>query len=250
MNNNIHTIFLVSFLGLFTGWLGIFAGGLSSYIINVKAIRMKGFVLGLLGGVTLGIVFFDLLPQAIEFGNIGISVLGAVIGLALSVLLDGKIDNHDITSIESGCNSYLKTATFMSIGMAIHNLPSGLALGSLLLNSPQDGFYLAIALVLDGIPEGLTLGVFLKESKVSKMKFLLVSILIAIPAGLGSLMGGILRTPFVICLSLSFAGAMMLYVTLRETLPAANDIWKGRLTTIGNVIGVILGMLFVSFIKF
>jgi ZIP family zinc transporter len=204
--------------------------------------------LGLLGGITLGIVFFDLLPEALKFGNMFISVLGAVIGLTISVVMDGKLDNHDRNNIDGGYNSYLKTATFMSFGIAMHNLPSGLALGSLLLNSPENGFFLSIALILDGIPEGLTLGVFFKESKISKMKFLLVSILIAIPTGLGSLMGGVLKSPLIICLSLSFAGAMMLYVTLRDTLPAANDLWNGRLTTIGNVLGIILGMLFVSFL--
>lgn len=250
MHNYIYTVIIICFIGLFTGWIGIFLGGLSSYVINVKGIRIKGFILGILGGVTLGIIFFDLLPEAIEFGNIYISILGAVIGLILSVVLDGKLDNRDITNLESIHNSYFKTATFMSIGIAIHNLPSGLALGSLLFNSPQNGFFLLFALILDGIPEGLTLGVFFKESKTSKIKFLLISILISIPMGLGSLVGVILRTPFVICLSLSFAGAMMLYVTLRETLPTANDLWKGRLTTIGNVLGIILGMLFVSFLKF
>lgn len=234
-------------LGLITGWLGIFIGIVSAYFIKDRGIRMKGSVLGLLGGLTLGIVFFDLLPEAIEFGDIYISIIGAVAGLILSVILDGKLDNHESSVRGDKYYNYYKAAIFMSIGIGIHNLPTGVALGSLLSNSPENGISLAIALILDGIPEGLTLGVLFKECKESKRKLFIISILISIPLGIGAAFGCMLKTPFILCLSLSFAGAMILYVTLRETLPAANDIWKGRLTTIGNVLGIILGMLFISF---
>ncbi len=247
MNSLINTIIVNGVLGLLTGWIGICTGGIASFFIKDRGIRMKGSILGLLGGVTLGIVFFDLLPEAIEFGNIYISIIGAISGLTLSVILDGKLENHEAIGAGKKYNNYLKAAVFMAIGISIHNLPSGLALGSLLYNSPQNGFYLALALMLDGIPEGLTLGMLLREGKESISKLILVSIMVSIPLGMGASLGCILRAPFILCLSLSFAGAMILYVTLRETLPAANDIWKGRLTTIGNVLGIILGMLLISF---
>lgn len=64
--------------------------------------------------------------------------------------------------------------------------------------------------------------------------------------GLGTILGGTLRSPILICICLAFASSMILYVTLRETLPAANETWKGRTTTIGNVLGMIIGMLMVS----
>lgn len=249
MSEFINTFFEIGFLGFIIGWLGIFIGGISSFIIKERGIRMKGSVLGFLGGLTLGIVFFDLFPEALEFADIYTSMIGAVLGLVLSVILDGKLENHTISDIDSTHNSLFKAAIFMAIGIAIHNLPSGLALGSLLFNSPENGFYLAIALILHGVPEGLTLGVLFRECKESKIKLLILSFVISIPMGIGSSFGCILRTPLILCLSLSFAGAMILYVTLRETLPTANDLWKGRLTTIGNVIGIILGMLFVSFLK-
>lgn len=249
MSDFINTIFFNGLLGLITGWLGIFIGGVSSLFIKNRGIRMKGSILGFLGGLTLGIVFFDLLPEAMEFGDVYVSMIGAISGLVLSVILDGKLENHEISSVNDKCNNFYKAAIFMAIGIGIHNLPSGLALGSLLFNSPESGFYLAIALILHGVPEGLTLGVLFRECKESIIKLLLISIIISIPMGLGSSLGCILRTPFFICISLSFAGSMILYVTLRETLPTANDLWKGRLTTIGNVLGIILGMLFVSILK-
>lgn len=246
MSNYIYTMFFIGVIGLFTGWIGIYIGIFSSSFIKDRGRKFKGFMLGILGGLTLGIVCFDLLPEAFEAGSVYIVITGIAIGLILSVFLDGKLDFIDKTVSKNKENNFLKVAIFMIIGIGIHNLPSGVALGSLIYNSPINGFRLILALVIHGIPEGLTLGVFLRECNANKIKLLLVSVLTAIPMGIGAALGCILRAPIVICLSLSFASSMILYVTLRETLPAANYIWKGRLTTIGNVLGIILGMILIS----
>lgn len=244
MSESIKVVVLIGLAGFFTEWLGLCFGGIATLFIKDKGIRIRGAALGFLGGVTLGIVFFDLLPEAISFGNLYISVAGAIMGLTLAVVLDGRLDEGGITSDKDNVN-FSKAAIFMAIGISIHNLPSGLALGSLLNHSLKNGLYLAFALIIHGIPEGLTLGVLFRGVK-SKYKILLISVMISIPMGIGSIFGCILSSPLLICMSLSFAATMMLYVTLRETLPTANDMWKGRLTTFGNVLGIILGMLFVS----
>jgi len=41
---------------------------------------------------------------------------------------------------------------------------------------------------------------------------------------------------------------MILYIICSETLPNARETWKGRLSTIGIVVGVIVGLLIVSFL--
>lgn len=236
-------------IGFLIGWIGIFLGMIFSVFTKAKGRRTKGSVLGLLGGFTLGVVCFDLLPEAFEAGSLFTALVGIVTGLILSVILDGKLEYDGISIMNCQCNSYFKTAIFMAIGIGIHNLPSGVALGSLIADSVENGLHLAIALVLHGIPEGLTLGIFLRECNASKWKLILISICTSVPMGMGAILGGFLKSPVTICLSLAFAGAMILYITLRETLPSASDTWKGRTTTIGNVLGIIIGMLMVSFFQ-
>jgi ZIP family zinc transporter len=48
----------------------------------------------------------------------------------------------------------------MAVGTGIHNIPGGIALGSLLNDSYTKGIQLAIALFIHSIPEGLTLGIY------------------------------------------------------------------------------------------
>jgi len=248
MHSFFNNIFTTGISGFLTAWIGLFIGIIFSYFMKAKKKRVKGTVLGLLGGFTLGIVCFDLLPEAFSAGSIHIAIAGLAIGLILSVFLDGKLSHYDESISENKSYSFLKAAIFMSIGIGIHNLPSGVALGSLIFATPTVGFQLAIALILHGIPEGLTLGIFFRECNASKSKLFFMSVLTSIPMGLGAVLGGALQSPFVIAISLSFAGAMILYITLRETLPSANDTWKGRMTTIGNVVGIVAGMLIVSFL--
>ena len=51
-------------------------------------------------------------------------------------------------------NNLLKTGIIVSIGLAIHNFPEGLAIGSGFEASTKLGIGLAIAICLHDIPEG------------------------------------------------------------------------------------------------
>lgn len=249
MSSIYNTVIATGISGFLTGWIGMLTGMLFSFFINKRGRRFKGTVIGFIGGLMLAIVFFDLLPESLETGSIYIAMVGISFGLILAVLLDGRLDHDKLSTINKGKNSYLKAAIFMAIGIGIHNIPSGVALGSLLLTNPIKGFHLSIALIIHGIPEGLAVGIFLRESSVSSIVLVFVSILTSIPMGLGSLLGAIISkiSPIIISISLAFSVGMILYIICRETLPSARDTWNGRLSTIGNVLGTIAGMLLVSF---
>ena len=55
---------------------------------------------------------------------------------------------------EQQTNNLLKTGIIVSIGLAIHNFPEGLAIGSGFEASTKLGIGLAIAICLHDIPEG------------------------------------------------------------------------------------------------
>lgn len=246
-----NLLVIVFITGYFTGWIGIFTGILFSFFIKRSGRRFKGTILGFIGGLMLAIVCFDLLPESFRAGRIYITTAGITFGLILAVILDCLLDHDKITVSNNRSHRFLKAAIFMAISIGIHNIPSGIALGSLFSTSPIKGLYLAIALILHGIPEGLAVGIFLRESNAKIFTLIFISILTSIPMALGSLLGSIISkiSPVIICISLAFAGGMILYIICRETLPSARDIWRGPLSTIGTVLGMIIGMLIVSFLK-
>ena len=249
MSKLMYNTFIIGGIGFFTAWMGILSGALFSLVINKRDRRFKGTSFGFIGGLMIAIVCFDLIPESIETSNIYIASIGIAIGLFLSVLLEGKLDFDHIPTTDDN-SKFLKSGIFMAIAIGIHHLPIGFALGSLLSADPIKGIHLAIAIIFHGIPEGLALGIFFNESKTGVFSLILISVLTSTPLGLGAILGGIISgiSPVVISLSLALTSGMILYIICSETLPNAREIWKGRLSTIGIVIGMIAGILIISFL--
>jgi len=172
------------------------------------------------------------------------------LGLAFSTLLDGQLQRRISKSILNRKQRLYKAAIFMTVGVIIDSIPSGIALGSLFGVSYIEGMQLVLVLILHGIPEGLTIGYFLKESDTNLFTIILLSILASIPMGIGATLGLAISkiSTSIISLSLAFASGIMMYVVFRETLGEARETWKGRLSTVGNVLGMIFGFLAVNLI--
>lgn len=251
MSNFMYTLLNIGGSGFFTAWMGILGGILFSFFLKGKNKQFKVASFGFIGGLMISIVCFDLIPESIETSNIYITAIGIILGLILSILLDRKLDYDHIFNSNKKKNRFFKSGIFMAIAIGIHHAPMGFALGSLLSTEPIKGIHLAIAVILHGIPEGLALGLFFNESNIGVFSLVAISIITSIPMGLGAFLGSIISeiSPVIISLSLSFAGGMILYIISKETIPSAREIFKGRLSTMGIFIGVVAGILIVSFLN-
>ena len=78
--------------------------------------------------------------------------------------------------------------------------------------------------------------------KISKVIFYVVlsGITTGIGAFFGAIIGSISETIIAICLS--FAAGAMLYIVSGELIPESNQLYHGRMTAIGNILGVIIGI--------
>ena len=108
----------------------------------------------------MAIICFDLIPEALNISNIISVILGILIGIITMIFCDlivQKKFNTKEVNIKKGKtkeNDLLKTGIIVSIGLAIHNFPEGLAIGSGFEASVKLGLGLAIAICLHDIPEG------------------------------------------------------------------------------------------------
>ena len=115
-------------------------------------------------------------------------------------------------------NDLLKTGIIVSIGLAIHNFPEGLAIGSGFEASIKLGLGLAIAICLHDIPEGISMAVPMKNGGMKKLQVLYYVILSGITTGIGAFFGAIIGTisEQIIAICLSFAAGAMLYIVSRR----------------------------------
>lgn len=238
--NNILS-FIISFS---TGMIGLSIGILIIYELSERGKRFEGAMLAFTAGLMLSIVCFELLPKAFEISGLKVGLLGIGIGIFLVIIIENFIDDNKYLNVNLS-NRYLKSAILLSVAFSIHNIPEGVAIGSMLGISTVEGFKFALAILVHNIPEGMIIALPLKKSKVNIIYAIIIIAIVSLFMGLGSMIGLFLSniSRQYISLSLAIAGGIMLYVTTGEIIVKSMNQWKGRTISLSIILGIILGVL-------
>lgn len=182
----------------------------------------------------MSIICFDLLPEALGISNIIYVILGTIIGIITMILCDLIVEKKFTIRETNQKGKLLRTGIIVSIGLAIHNFPEGLAIGSGFEASLKLGLSLAIAICLHDIPEGISMAVPMKNGGMRIRKVIFYVILSGITTGIGAFFGAIVGSisETIISLNLSFAAGAMLYIVSGELIPESNKLYNGRISAV------------------
>lgn len=237
-----NKIFYISLIGLITGIIGTFGGGI--LVILLKKIREEflTFILGVSAGVMTVVVFLDLIPEALQLGNITTTLSGMLAGVVLIGLFD-YIFPHEHYSGKAD-NSYYKSGILLAVGIALHNIPEGLAIGAGYSADSSLGLGLAIIIGIHNCPEGMAVATSLCLAGMSSWQTILITIFAGMPMGIGAFLGSYLGTisQYFLSLSLGFAAGAMLFITFDDLIPSAHQKNTGKLAIMGILLGVFLGI--------
>lgn len=240
-----NEIFLTTLLGLFFGTFGTTIGGIIGICFKNTSNKFLSFILSFASGLMMSIICFDLIPKALEINDILNIIIGVVIGVTSMILCDLLVQNKFKyeNNVINPKDDLLKTGIIVSIGLALHNFPEGLAIGSGFEASITLGLSLALAICLHDIPEGISMAVPMKSGGMKAWKVVLLVILSGITTGIGAFFGVIVGSisEQIISMCLSFAAGAMLYIVSGELIPESNKLYKGRISSIGNMLGFIIG---------
>ena len=234
----------ITLIGLFFGTFGTTLGGIIGVCLKNATNKFLGFILSLAAGLMISIVCFDLIPESLALSNIGSTLIGIIIGIVSMIFCDVFVERKLSKKLKDKGNTLLKTGIIISIGLALHNFPEGLAIGSGFEASKRLGYSLAIAIALHDIPEGISMAIPMRVGGVKVWRVILYVALSGVTTGVGALFGGIIGvvSQGVISICLSFAAGAMLYIVSGELLPESNKLYNGRMNAIGNIIGFIIGL--------
>jgi ZIP family zinc transporter len=243
-------ILKTTLIGLFFGTFGTTIGGIIGVKFKNPSKKFLSFILSFASGLMLAIVCFDLLPEAFNLTNLPTVFLGILLGIIMMIICDLLVDKkfNNSNKFKQNKNDLLKTGIIVSIGLALHNFPEGLAIGSGFGASIKLGLSLAIAICLHDIPEGISMAVPMKNGGIKKSKVIFYVVLSGITTGIGAFFGSIIGeiSQSVIAMCLAFAAGAMIYIVSGELTPEANSLYKGRMSAIGSILGLLIGILAMS----
>lgn len=270
---------LILVLSLIAGVVGTGMGGVLGVLLKSKGNKAMSRVLSFAGGVMVGIVVFEMLPESFEAAEVSLvsrysvfAVLASVVFGILSIfglnkLLD-RIENirethrspeelHHETAVlqitqnmdgsKADKGSLLKAGIIMLLAITLHNLPEGMAIGATGTAELKMGILVAILIAVHNIPEGMAISAPLASGGVKAWKNILLTAsagaATVLGAAIGLAIGGIGQLAISICMGV--AGGAMLYVTFCEIIPQAILMDEGRIPAASMLIGLLCAMIFV-----
>lgn len=267
--NPLLNILLLSFMAS----LGTGLGGLIA-VIRRPGRSFYGLLMGVTAGVMICLSFLELVNQAWEMAGWLTATIGFGIGAIFMFLLDhfaphirfgekeipgSHITGHSVTSVAiyPGRHRHgwfrrqghildtklVNTGMLLAVGITLHNLPEGIAVGAGYLQNPQFGLFIAVAILLHNIPEGLATALPLCKGGVCRWDAFKVAFLSGLAEPVGALLSSLFLVTFrsLVPGALAFAGGVMVFITLDELIPTAREYGHEHYTAIG----IILGSLFV-----
>lgn len=237
-------ILQVTIVGLLAGTLGTGLGGFLAVMLRRPGERTLSLMLAFSAGLMLTVVFMDLAVEAFQSAPFIWGAAGLVLGALFIAGLDVLLPHLHAAGGEGEGNRFLRTGLLLGLGIAMHNLPEGLAIGSGFAHESSLGWGIAVMIAVQNLPEGLAMSVPLCMGGVCRRKIMAASIMAGVPMGLGALAGVVFGglSKAILAFSLGFAGGAMLYITCDEMIPQAQRLAKGHSGTFGIVIGALLGM--------
>lgn len=235
----------VTLLGLVSGITGTGIGGLLVFFVTKISNRYMSTLLEFSAGLMTGVVCFELIPEAFSIGGIHATLAGIVAGVATVLVIESRVKKSAFINNSYGNKGLLRAGVLMAIGLALHNFPEGFAVGSGFEASTALGLTITAAIVIHDIPEGIAMAVPMRVGGFSKLKAFTLTVLSGVPMCLGALLGALLggiSTGF-IAGCLGFAGGAMLYIVYGQLVPESKRLYLGRLSSLGNVLGIICGII-------
>lgn len=256
----IETILLALGLTLLAG-MSTAIGSLMAFFTRATNTRFLSGALGLSAGVMIYVSFMEMIPEALA--NLksvyaeDIATIYMLIaffgGMGLIALIDFLIPSdenphefHHIEEIGLKSDKLKRTGFMLALAIGIHNFPEGMATFVAALDGFDVAIPIVIAIAIHNIPEGIAVSVPIYHSTGNRRKALTYSIWTGLAEPIGALFGMAFLLPFwtptISALLLAAVSGIMVFISLDELLPGAEEYGHHHF----SIGGVILGMMIMA----
>lgn len=183
--------------------------------------RTLSLLLGFASGIMVTVVVMDLLPASLRHGDPVTCLAGFTGGFLAVRLMDSVL--HLIIPGRHTNRLYLRMGYLIALGIALHDLPEGIAIAAGYSASPALGPALALAIGLHNIPEGMATAAPLRAGGMSGPRVVAVNALVSLMTPLGTLLGLFIlhASPGFNALLLALAAGAMIYIVTGKLVPVS-----------------------------
>lgn len=247
---------LTLFAGLSTG-----IGSAIAFFAKKTNTAFLSIALGFSAGVMIYVSFVEIMVKARdelsavlgESQGYWVTVaafFGGILFIAIIDKLIPSVENpHEMHKVEemedmqaAKDKKLMRMGLFTALAIAIHNFPEGLATFTAALTDPGLGIAIAVAIAIHNIPEGIAVSVPVYYATGSRKKAFWLSFLSGLSEPVGALVGYLILMPFLspLVFGILFAGVagIMVFISLDELLPAAEEYGEHHLSIYGLIAGM------------
>lgn len=224
--------------------IGPLAGSLIG-VIKKPSDNVMYNMLAFAAGVMLSVSFLELAPESIKFSSEWICTAGIFTGALLMYLVDRMLPHihPGLCAQEQGCE-LKKTATFLVIGLFLHNFPEGMAMAIGSISDMRISLAIALAIAIHDIPEAICTAAPYYYCTGNRLKSFLVSSVTALPTVVGFVLAYFLYKVIplqVVGFIIAATAGLMIYICADELIPTS----AGKAENHGTIFSLVAGVLFV-----
>ncbi|MDR3269911.1 MAG: ZIP family metal transporter [Peptococcaceae bacterium] len=207
--------------------------GLATTLGSLCAILLKHpqekLLAGLLAGacgIMASVVLLDLIPAAWQTGARWQLIPGLSAGLLVMHLAKQKLQPPSGSSPFNRRQQFKRLGVLVAAGIALHDLPEGMAIAIGQESHAQLGAVIALAIALHNFPEGMATATPLLMAKIRRWKIFALNLAIAVFTPLGAFIGLVALQLAHNSLSffLALAAGAMSYLVLVELWPLSREL--------------------------
>jgi len=224
-------------------------------LLALKSKDRLHLVLGLSAGLLLGLVAFELLPEAFshdagEFLNVPVTAIALISGFMALHLLEKFSGGHEPAESEYGSDHRHAgniAGTLGALAMAGHVLIDGIALGVAFQVSNELGIAVFVAVLVHAFSDGLnTVSLLVKSGNWTKRAILLLAVDAVARVGGAAIGSSIALKDNYIAIYLALFAGVLVYLATSHILPEAHSRHSSRWTLATTIAGVLVMWALVS----
>jgi len=195
------------------------------------------------GGMLLSSAFLRVIPESLQLSR-QVGAISLLFFFFFFYALEDFMMIHSCPEHSHHCEAHIM-GNFAFLGLAIHSLVDGIAVGSSFRFSPSLGLAASCAVIFHKFGDGLALSALLISANTGRNRTLLLSLSIAIFTLLGAVFSFAFTatSPTLLACLLGISGASFLYISASDLLPELH-----RERDISLLLSLALGIIFIGII--